>query len=160
MSLQIPIQKDIGEYEEKIIGKLSFRTLLCLAGGFVSAIATAAICQFLLGVEVADAASPVICASIPFWLAGFWRPYGMRAEKFAPLLFDHAFHCQKLLYESPGEQSTKVEKGKTTIRTRRACKRKGAELNEPTVQESKKPKRGFAWRANPKKADASQMEAA
>lgn len=26
MSLQIPIQKDIGEYEEKIVGKLSFRT--------------------------------------------------------------------------------------------------------------------------------------
>ena len=24
MSLQIPIQKDIGEYEEKIVGKLSF----------------------------------------------------------------------------------------------------------------------------------------
>ena len=25
MSLQIPIQKDIGEYEEKIVGKLSDR---------------------------------------------------------------------------------------------------------------------------------------
>ena len=33
MSLQIPIQKDIGEYEEKIVGKLSFRTLVCVAGG-------------------------------------------------------------------------------------------------------------------------------
>lgn len=32
MSLQIPIQKDIGEYEEKIVGKLSFRTLVCVAG--------------------------------------------------------------------------------------------------------------------------------
>ena len=36
MSLQIPIQKDIGEYEEKIVGKLSFRTLVCVAGGFGS----------------------------------------------------------------------------------------------------------------------------
>lgn len=43
MSLQIPIQKDIGEYEEKIVGKLSFRTLVCVAGGFGSAILVAAI---------------------------------------------------------------------------------------------------------------------
>ena len=41
MSLQIPIQKDIGEYEEKIVGKLSFRTLVCVAGGFGSAILVA-----------------------------------------------------------------------------------------------------------------------
>ena len=34
MSLQIPIQKDIGEYDEKIVGKLTLRTLCCLALGF------------------------------------------------------------------------------------------------------------------------------
>ena len=64
MSLQIPIQKDIGEYEEKIVGKLSFRTLVCVAGGFGSAILVAAICHFWIGIEVADAAFPVMCASI------------------------------------------------------------------------------------------------
>lgn len=89
MSLQIPVQKDIGEYEEKIVGKLSFRTLACVAGGFGSAILVAAIFHFWVGVEVADAAFPIMCASIPFWLAGFWRPFGMRAEKFAPLLINH-----------------------------------------------------------------------
>ena len=101
MSLQIPIQKDIGEYEEKIVGKLSFRTLVCVAGGFGSAILVATICHFWIRIEVADAAFPVMCASIPFWLAGFWRPFGMRAERFAPLLFSHHLKDQRLLYESP-----------------------------------------------------------
>ena len=87
MSLQIPIQKDIGEYEEKIVGKLSFRTLVCVAGGFGSAILVAAICHFWIGIEVADAAFPVMCASIPFWLAGFWRPSGCGLRSSHPFCF-------------------------------------------------------------------------
>ena len=133
MSLQIPIQKDIGEYEEKIVGKLSFRTLVCVAGGFGSAIAVAAACHFLLGIEVSNAALPVMCASIPFWLAGFWRPFGLRAEKFAPLLFSHHMKDQRLLYESPASKHlTLIERGAPSRRAKRISKRKGAEANEPT----------------------------
>lgn len=133
MSLQIPIQKDIGEYEEKIVGKLSFRTLACVAGGFGSAILVAAICHFWIGIEVADAAFPVMCASIPFWLAGFWRPFGMRAEKFAPLLFSHHMKDQRLLYESLAPKHlTLIERGAPSRRAKRMSRRKGAEANEPT----------------------------
>ena len=132
MSLQIPIQKDIGEYEEKIVGKLSFRTLVCVAGGFGSAILVAAICHFWIGIEVADAAFPVMCASIPFWLAG-WRPFGMRAEKFAPLLFSHHMKDQRLLYESLAPKHlTLIERGAPSRRAKRMSRRKGAEANEPT----------------------------
>ena len=133
MSLQIPIQKDIGEYEEKIVGKLSFRTLVCVAGGFGSAILVAAICHFWIGIEVADAAFSVMCASIPFWLAGFWRPFGMRAETFAPLLFSHHLKDQRLLYESPAPKHlARIERGAPSRRAKRMSKRKGAEANEPT----------------------------
>ena len=133
MSLQIPIQKDIGEYEEKIVGKLSFRTLVCVAGGFGSAILVTAICHFWIGIEVADAAFPVMCASIPFWLAGFWRPFGMRAEKFAPLLFSHHMKDQRLLYESLAPKHlTLIERGAPSRRAKRMSRRKGAEANEPT----------------------------
>ena len=133
MSLQIPIQKDIGEYEEKIVGKLSFRTLVCVAGGFGSAILVAAICHFWIGIEVADAAFPVMCASIPFWLAGFWRPFGMRAEKFAPLLINHHLKDQRLLYESLAPKHlTLIERGAPSRRAKRMSRRKGAEANEPT----------------------------
>lgn len=136
MSLQIPIQKDIGEYEEKIVGKLSFRTLVCVAGGFGSAIAVAAACHFLLGIEVSNAALPVMCASIPFWLAGFWRPFGMRAEKFAPLLANHLLKDQRLLYSSPAAPGvTGPERGKPKRRARRLAKRKGAEAHEPSEEQ-------------------------
>ena len=37
MALRIPVQKDIGEYEEKIVGKMSLRTLACVSLGFGSA---------------------------------------------------------------------------------------------------------------------------
>ena len=87
MSLQIPIQKDIGEYEEKIVGKLSFRTLVCVAGGFGSAILVATICHFWIRIEVADAAFPVMCASIPFWLAGFGVPSGCARKGSHPFCF-------------------------------------------------------------------------
>ena len=142
MSLQIPIQKDIGEYEEKIVGKLSFRTLTCVAGGFGSAILVAAICHFWVGIEVADAAFPVMCASIPFWLAGFWRPFGMRAEKFAPLLINHHLKDQRLLYESPtGKSLPRIEAGRPTRRAKRIARRKGAEANEPTGECEKRKER-------------------
>ena len=135
MSLQIPIQKDIGEYEEKIVGKLSFRTLTCVAGGFGSAILVAAICHFWVGIEVADAAFPVMCASIPFWLAGFWRPFGMRAEELLPLLAAHELSPQLLAYEpclagSLPEGSPRP--GRPGRRARRRARKKGAELYEPT----------------------------
>lgn len=41
MALRIPVQKDIGEYEEKIVGKMSLRTLACVSLGFGSAVGAA-----------------------------------------------------------------------------------------------------------------------
>ena len=77
-----------------------------------------------------------MCASIPFWLAGFWRPFGMRAEKFAPLLANHHLKDQKLLYSCPAAPDLqKAEAGRPTRRARRAAGRKGAEGNEPSRQE-------------------------
>ena len=76
--LSVRVQKDIGEYTEKIVGKLSARTLLCLAGGLAAAVGAAALCRLAFGIEVRDAALPVMCASLPFWLPGVWRPHHMK----------------------------------------------------------------------------------
>lgn len=40
--LTAPVHKDIGEYTEKVVGKLSARTLACVAGGIASSFAAAA----------------------------------------------------------------------------------------------------------------------
>ena len=69
MSLQIPIQKDIGEYDEKIVGKLTLRTLCCLALGFSAAVAVAAVLHLGLKADVSAMTLPIMAAGPPLWLA-------------------------------------------------------------------------------------------
>lgn len=137
MSLQIPIQKDIGEYQEKIVGKMSFRTLVCVAGGFASTIAAACIVYFGFGVPVANATLPVMAASLPFWLAGFWRPFGMKLEEFLPLFADHHLSVQHMLYRpcaAVAAPAHEEKRPKQTRKQRRSFKKKGGELYEPSKQ--------------------------
>lgn len=139
MSLQIPIQKDIGEYQEKIVGKMSLRTLVCVTGGFACAIAVACIVYFCFHIEVGNATLPVMAAALPFWLAGFWRPYGMKLEEFIPLLIDHHFGSKRLLFSTQGVSAqlgqTGPVPGKPSRKSTRKAKRKEAELREPSKQE-------------------------
>lgn len=99
MSLQIPIQKDIGEYDEKIVGKLTLRTLCCLALGFSAAVAVAAVLHLGLKVDVSAMTLPIMAAALPFWLAGFCKPYGLPFERFVPLLASHAFHILVVCFD-------------------------------------------------------------
>ena len=136
MPLSVAVHKDIGEYQEKVVGKLSLRTLLCVAGGLATSVATAAACQLLIGVEAADASLPVMAASLPFWLLGFWRPHGMRAERFLPLLCEHVAGDGRLTYRGPEAHrlADRQLAQRTTRRHRRATRRKGAELREPSKE--------------------------
>ena len=43
MSLSVAVHKDIGEYREKVVGKLSLRTLCCVALGLAASVAAAAL---------------------------------------------------------------------------------------------------------------------
>ena len=130
MSLQIPIQKDIGEYQEKIVGKMSLRTLACVSLGFASAVAAAAIVYFGLGIEVGNATLPVMAAALPFWLA-----FGMKLEEFLPLLWEHSMSSQTMLYDTgdalAGCACTGPVAGKPSRKARRRAKRKGAEVHGP-----------------------------
>lgn len=137
MPLSMPVQKDIGEYEEKIVGKMTLRTIACLALGFGSAIAAGAFLRLGLGLDASALAFPIMLCSMPFWLAGFWRPFGMRAEELAPLLLAHEMNDQRLVYEpclaaSLPERS--FEPGRPSRRSTRETKRKGAELREPSKE--------------------------
>ena len=132
--LSVSVHKDIGEYTEKVVGKMSVRTLSCTAGGLAASVGAAAAGHFCLGIEVADATLPVMACSMPFWLLGFWRPKGLVAERFVPLYLEHAFTDGKLMY-SAGNGLAKIaaiEKPKTDRRAKRRAKRKGAEKNEPS----------------------------
>lgn len=127
--LSVSVHKDIGEYSEKVVGKLSARTLVCVVGGLVASVATAAVVYFCFGIPVSNATLPVMAASMPFWLAGFWRPKGLKAEAFLPLYFRHLFTDGKLVYSSSvaGACLTEPLAQKPDRKARRASRRKGAE---------------------------------
>lgn len=137
MPLHMPVQKDIGEYEEKIVGKMTMRTIACLALGFGSAVAAGALFRLALGLDASTMAFPIMLCSMPFWLAGFWRPLGMRAEEFAPLLWAHETNGQRLAYAPCLAQALPdrpTGPGKPSRRSVRKSKRKGAELREPSKE--------------------------
>lgn len=137
--LSVSIHKDIGEYSEKIVGKLSFRTLICVTGGLAAAVAAAAFTYFVLGIDVSNATLPAMAVSMPFWLAGFWRPYTMKLEQFMPLWFQHTFNDDRILYASsidkaePALRETLAQK--QDRKHARKAKRKGAELYEPSRED-------------------------
>ena len=135
MALRIPVQKDIGEYEEKIVGKMSLRTLACVSLGFGSAVGAAAFVHLGLRADVAGAAFPIMLCSMPFWLAGFWRPFGMRAEELLPLLAAHELSPQLLAYEpclAGSLPEGSPHPGRPGRRARRRARKKGAELYGPS----------------------------
>ena len=135
--LSVTVHKDISEYQEKVVGKLSARTLACVAGGLLVSIAAAAGVYFGLGVPVSDATLPVMAVSMPFWLAGFWRPKGMKAEKFLPLYIEHVMVDGKLAYTTAprmGSVTDEVKCPKTDRKARKRSRRKGAERREPTQE--------------------------
>ncbi|MBQ3339089.1 MAG: PrgI family protein [Atopobiaceae bacterium] len=134
-ALHVSVHKDIGEYTEKVVGKLSLRTLVCVTGGLLTSIAVAAFFYLVLQIEVSYVTLPVMAASMPFWLAGFWRPRGMKAEEFLPLWWAHISSDDRLVYISGPSliQEQLIEKvpAKADRRASRLARKKGAELYEP-----------------------------
>ena len=137
--LSVTVHKDIGEYTEKVVGKMSARTLACTAGGIAASFGAAALSYFALGIPVSDATLPVMAASMPFWLAGFWRPKGLKAEKFIPIWLDHVLGNGKLVYSTAGRfPASRIERGKVDRKARKLAWRKGAENRDLTQEEEQR----------------------
>lgn len=132
------VHKDIGEYEEKVVGKLSARMLACIGAGVAASLASAAACRLGLGIPVADAGLPVMASSMPFWLLGFWRPRGMRPERFVPLVLRHLAADGALAYASPSQPVPDAggpqARPAVTRRKFRKLMRKVGEDHAPTLQ--------------------------
>jgi hypothetical protein len=137
--LSVTVHKDIGEYTEKVVGKMSARTLACIAGGIAASFGAAATSYFAFGIPVSDATLPVMAASMPFWLMGFWRPKGLKAEKFIPLWAEHVLGDGKLAYSTAGRFPVRdVACRKCDRKARRRAWKKGAEKRDPIEEEQAK----------------------
>lgn len=96
--LAVAVHKDVAEYQPKIIGKLTARTLVCI----ICAVGLSLLCglyiHFVLGLQVTDHMIVIYAVSLPFWCAGFWRPKGLPFERFAVLWLQHQFADNHLFY--------------------------------------------------------------
>ena len=96
--LSVAVHKDLGEYQPKIIGKMTARTLLCITGALGLSVITGCYMYFVLGMNVTDNMIIIYGVSLPFWLCGFFRPKGMPFEKFFPLWLSYKFSDNRLHY--------------------------------------------------------------
>lgn len=96
--LSIAVHKDIGEYQPKIIGKMTSRTLVSIAGALGASVACGLYMYFVLGLNPGDYMMVIYTVSLPFWACGFIRPHGMPFEQFAPLWLRANFSDDRIFY--------------------------------------------------------------
>ena len=96
--LSVAVHKDIGEYQPKVIGKMTGRTLASIAGALGAALATGLYLYFVLGLNPGDYMMVIYAVSLPFWCCGFIRPHGMAFEKFVPLWLRANFGNDRIFY--------------------------------------------------------------
>ena len=83
--LSVAVHKDIAEYQPKVVGKMTGRTLASIAGALGCSVLTGLYIYFVLGWNVGDNMMLIYAVSLPFWCCGFIRPKGMPFERFAVL---------------------------------------------------------------------------
>lgn len=83
--LSVAVHKDIAEYQPKIVGKMTMRTLVSITGALSVSVLAGLYIYFVLGLNVSDCTYFIYAVSLPFWCVGFVKPCGMPFEQFAPL---------------------------------------------------------------------------
>lgn len=74
--LSVAVHKDIAEYQPKVVGKMTGRTLASIAGALGCSVLTGLYIYFVLGWNVGDNMMLIYAVSLPFWCCGFIRPKG------------------------------------------------------------------------------------
>lgn len=118
--LSVAVHKDIGEYQPKIIGKMTSRTLVSIAGALSASVACGLYMYFVLGLNPGDYMMVIYAVSLPFWACGFVRPHGMPFEQFAPLWLRANFANDRIFYVP-----SMVLAGLVNIKDRRTSKKGG-----------------------------------
>ncbi len=95
--LSVAVHKDIGEYQPKLVGKMTGRTLFCLTGGVGVAILSGLYITIVLGLDFSDYSIVIMALAFPFWAAGFWKPQGMKAEIYAKYWIEYNFTRKQIL---------------------------------------------------------------
>lgn len=128
--LSVTVHKDITEYEPKIVGQLTARTLGCIAGALGVSVIIGSYFYFVLGLGYEVSMYAIITAAIPLWALGFWRPLGMKPEEFIPLWMRHRL-CDNVLYLKSRDLRPSHASG-ADRRYEKICRLRGIELIAPS----------------------------
>ena len=96
--LSVAVHKDIAEYQPKVVGKMTGRTLASIVGALGCSVLTGLYIYFVLGWNVGDNMMLIYAVSLPFWCCGFIRPKGMPFEQFAALWLKANFGVERVFY--------------------------------------------------------------
>lgn len=72
--LSVPVHKDVTEYQPKVIGGLTARTIICIGAAVGCALAFGMLCTFVFHVDINDVIYLVWLAAAPAALVGFYTP--------------------------------------------------------------------------------------
>lgn len=97
--LSVAVHKDVGEYQPKIIGKMTARTLGCIAAALAVSLVSGLYLYYVLGFGVEQFQPVVMVLSLPFWAMGFWRPKGLKAEVYAKYWIEYNFTRKQVFYK-------------------------------------------------------------
>ena len=103
--LSVTVHKDIAEYQPKVVGKMTGRTLVSVAGALGVSVLTGVYLYFVLGLNPGDYMMVIYAVSLPFWCCGFIRPKGMPFEKFVPLWLRAKVTDDRIFYTPSMTQS-------------------------------------------------------
>ena len=85
--LSVAVHKDIAEYQPKIVGKMTMRTLVSITGALSVSVLAGLYIYFVLGLNVSDCTYFIV------------KPCGMPFEQFAPLWLKANFTNDRIFYK-------------------------------------------------------------
>ena len=116
MALQMPVYKELNSVEPKVMAGMTWRQWAAATGMAVLGGGSWAVCSLLLHQDdVGQIIVLVVC--IPFAAYGWWRPKGMKPERYLPYLWRWYGSGQRRIYHDGPAAGARCAK-KPTIRER------------------------------------------
>jgi len=100
MALSVAMQKDIGEYREKLLFGLTARSLLYLGVACILAAVEAVIAVMVFGLDISDISLLLMVTVLAGFFLAYYRPLGMDALDAIPLLARQLMGTNQLPYRS------------------------------------------------------------
>ena len=103
--LTVTVQKDIGEYEEKVVLGLTLKRLIAISICVGLAIAEAVVGMFVFNIDIKNMAIPIFATAAVGFIIGYLEPMGMPFTEALPYLIRQNFGSNQLEYVSAGEMA-------------------------------------------------------